>query len=100
MNLDIDLTPFPKNFVSMQKFLYKKKKKKLVHIAFDKPLMIHYNFSHELINFIEHYWCERKRFFSDYYFIYLHLNQSLKWKNGYTFLVKEAKNRGKNGCSS
>ena len=37
------------------------KKKKLVHIAFERPLISYY-FSDELINFIEHYWHERKFF--------------------------------------
>ena len=50
------------------------KKKKLVHIAFETPLISYY-FFHELINFIEHYWSERKYFFRDYQFTYPRLNQ-------------------------
>ena len=38
------------------------KRKKLVHIAFERALISYYFFD-ELINFIEHYWHERKYFF-------------------------------------
>ena len=46
---------FSKCFVLRQKFSYqKKKKKKIVHVVFDRPLMF-YNFFYELIDFIEHF---------------------------------------------
>ena len=69
-----------------------------MHVTFDTPQMS-YNFFHELIDFIEHYWCKRKRFFSDYYFISLCLNQSLKWKKDYIFLVKNRARKRKK-CTS
>ena len=53
----------------------KKKEKEIVYFAFDRPLLSCIVF-HEY--FVEHYWLDRKRFYSDYYFIYPHLNQSLR----------------------
>ena len=74
------------------------KKKKLVHIAFERPLISYYFFD-ELINFIEHYWHEHKYFYTGYYFVYPRLNQSLKWKNDYIFFEPRLKNKkkGRNG---
>ena len=91
MLLDIRKILFSKDFVLRQKFpcqkkKKKKKKKKKVHFAFDRPLLS-CNFFHKY--FVEHDWLDRKRFSSDYYFIYPHLNQSLRWKNNYIFLVKK-----------
>ena len=64
--------------------------KKLVHIAFEKPLISYYFFD-ELINFAEQYREERKYVFKDYCFIYPRLNQGFKWKNDYIFFQKKNK---------
>ena len=39
-------------------------------------------------SFIRNYWCQRKYFFSGYFYIRPRLNQSLKWRYDYIFLVK------------
>ena len=92
MLLDVRKILFSKDFVFRQKFPCQKKKKKKVHFAFDRPLLS-CNFFHKY--FVEHDWLDRKRFSSDYYFIYPHLNQSLRWKNNYIFLVKKVASKRK-----
>ena len=85
--LDVWKILFSKDFVLRQKFPYQKKKEKeIVYFAFDRQLLSCIVF-HEY--FVEHYWLDRKRFSSEYYFIYPHLNQSLRWKNNYIFSVKK-----------
>ena len=74
------------------------KTKKIAQVPFDRPL-ISYNIFNKLFNnFIEHYWCKWKRFFSGYHFIYLFFfYQSLKWKNDYIlFLIKKRSQKNKN----
>ena len=66
---------FKKFKIEVDVFVFKKKK--LVHIAF-KRRSSSYCFFHELTNIIEHYWNERKYFFSGYQFTYPRLSQSLK----------------------
>ena len=53
-----------------------------------KPLSS-YRFSEEIIEFVKNYWQKRKFFFSGYFFIYLKLNQSLKWRYDYILIVKK-----------
>ena len=74
------------------------KEKKIVHIAFERPLISYYFFD-ELINFIEHYWHEDKHFSAGYHFVDPRLNQSLKWKNDCIFFERRLKNKkkGRNG---
>ena len=46
------------------------------------------------MDFNESYWKKRKIFYPGYYFIYPQLNQSIKWRFDYVFIVK---NKPKNG---
>ena len=64
------------------------KKKKNAHIAFEKPLLA-YSYFDEIVSSIEQYWLRRKLFFPGYCFVYPRMNQSLKLKNGYIFLLKD-----------
>ena len=52
-----------------------------------KPLISYENVK-AINNFIQTYWNQRKYFFSDYFYIRPKLNQSLKWRYDYIFLVK------------
>ena len=73
--------------------VYVSKKKKFVHMSFLKPLISN-SFFEELIDFIESYWKKRKLFYPGYYFIFPRLNQRLKWRFDYVFIVKnKQKNR-------
>ena len=66
--------------------VYVSKKKELKHIPFLK-LVLSYSFFEELIDYIKNYWQKRKFFYPGYYFIYPKINQSLKWRFDYVFIV-------------
>ena len=56
-------------------------------MPFLKPL-ISYSFFEELMDFVENYWKKTKFFSPGYYFIFPRLNQSLKWRLDFVFIVK------------
>ena len=63
------------------------KKKKLLHLSLEKPL-ISYQSVKEIVSFVRNYWRQQKYFYPDYFYIRPRLNQSLKWRYDYIFLVK------------
>ena len=65
----------------------KKQKKEVSASTLMKPLISYENVK-AINNFIQTYWNQRKYFFSDYFYIRPKLNQSLKWRYDYIFLVK------------
>ena len=77
--------------------VYVSKKKELKHISFLK-LLLSYSFFEDLIDYIKNYWQKRKFFYPGYYFIYPKINQSLKWRFDYVFIViNKPKDKKRNG---
>ena len=63
------------------------KKKKIVHMSLVKPL-ISYEFFDDIIKLIKKVWNRRQKFYPGYFFVYLKLNQSIKWRFDYIIVNK------------
>ena len=67
---------------------YVSKKKNLVHLSLNRPLLS-YNFFDEIIRHIRYHWNRRKYFYPGYFLLLqLRLNQSVKFKLDYILLAK------------
>ena len=67
---------------------YVSKKKNLVHLSLNRPLLS-YNFFDEIIRHIRYHWNRRKYFYPGYFLLLqLSLNQSVKFKLDYILLAK------------
>ena len=84
----VNLEEFLQCEINIEARAYVSKKKNLVHLSLNRPLLS-YNFFDEIIRHIRYYWNRRKYFYPGYLLLLqLRLNQSVKFKLDYILLAK------------
>ena len=84
----VNLDEFLQREIKIEARAYVSKKKNLVHLSLNRPLLS-YNFFDEIIRHIRYYWNRRKYFYPEYLLlVQLRLNQSVKFKLDYILLAK------------